>query len=50
MALVIGQLLPQIDFSIVNVALDVMGQSLHAGETGLVLIVSLYGLQFCRPN
>ncbi|WP_339442903.1 MFS transporter [Pseudomonas hunanensis] len=46
MALVTGQLLPQIDFSIVNVALDVMGQSLRAGETGLVLIVSLYGLSF----
>lgn len=46
MALVIGQLLPQIDFSIVNVALEVMGQSLHTNAAGLVLIVSLYGLSF----
>lgn len=44
--LVIGQVLPQIDFSIVNVALDVMGKTLNTDETGLVLIVSLYGLSF----
>ncbi|SHO57545.1 MFS transporter [Vibrio quintilis] len=44
--LVAGQLLPQIDFSIVNVALDVMGNSLHTHESGLVLIVALYALSF----
>ncbi|MGF1742930.1 MFS transporter [Vibrio profundum] len=44
--LVAGQLLPQIDFSIVNVALDVMGRSLNAGESGLILIVALYALSF----
>ncbi|ELR64412.1 Major facilitator superfamily [Photobacterium marinum] len=44
--LVAGQLLPQIDFSIVNVALDVMGDTLNTNETGLVLIVALYGLSF----
>ncbi|CAG8999483.1 MAG: putative transport protein HsrA [Candidatus Celerinatantimonas neptuna] len=44
--LVGGQLLPQIDFSIVNVALDVMGKTLNTSESGLVLIVALYGLSF----
>ncbi len=44
--LVAGQLLPQIDFSIVNVALDSMGQTLHTDGLGLVLIVALYGLSF----
>lgn len=44
--LVLGQVLPQIDFSIVNVALDVIGQSLKTDKTGLVLVVSLYGLSF----
>lgn len=44
--LVIGQVLPQIDFSIVNVALYVIGQSLKTDKTGLVLVVSLYGLSF----
>lgn len=44
--LVAGQLLPQIDFSIVNVALDVMGNTLHTHESGLVLIVAFYGLSF----
>ena len=44
--LVIGQVLPQLDFAIVNVALEVIGQSLHASETGLILIVALYGLSF----
>lgn len=44
--LVMGQVLPQIDFSIVNVALDVIGSTLKTDETGLVLIVSLYGVSF----
>lgn len=44
--LVIGQLLPQIDFSIVNVALNVIGQDLHASEIDLVLMISLYSLSF----
>ncbi|QTF06985.1 MFS transporter [Brenneria izadpanahii] len=44
--LVIGQVLPQLDFSIVNVALDVIGNTLKTDETGLVLIVALYGLSF----
>ncbi|ENM5772504.1 MFS transporter, partial [Vibrio mimicus] len=44
--LVIGQILPQVDFSIVNVALDVIGRTLSTDETGLVLIVALYGLSF----
>jgi len=44
--LITGQLLPQLDFSIVNVALKLMGQTLHTGETGLVLIVSFYALCF----
>jgi len=44
--LVAGQLLPQVDFSIVNVGLDVIGRTLHTDETGLVLIVALYGLSF----
>lgn len=44
--LVAGQLLPQIDFSVVNVALKVMGQTLHTGETGLILIVAFYALCF----
>ncbi|MEC5317544.1 MFS transporter [Brenneria populi subsp. brevivirga] len=44
--LVAGQVLPQLDFSIVNVALDVIGKTLNTDETGLVLIVALYGLIF----
>ncbi|MFM2485532.1 MFS transporter [Celerinatantimonas yamalensis] len=44
--LVAGQLLPQLDFSIVNVALSAMGHTLHTSATGLVLIVALYGLSF----
>jgi len=44
--LVAGQLLPQIDFSVVNVALDVMGKSLDTNNTGLILIVSIYALCF----
>ncbi len=44
--LVAGQLMPQMDFSIVNVALDAISESLHANKTQLGLIVSLYGLAF----
>lgn len=38
--------MPQMDFSIVNVALDAISDSLHANKTQLGLIVSLYGLAF----
>ncbi|MCL9782473.1 MFS transporter [Vibrio sp. S4M6] len=44
--LVAGQLLPQIDFSIVNVALERIGQSLDTNDIGLVLIVAIYGLAY----
>ncbi|MDC0610829.1 MFS transporter [Vibrio sp.] len=44
--LVAGQLMPQMDFSIVNVALDAISVSLDANKTQLGLIVSLYGLSF----
>ena len=44
--LVAGQLMPQMDFSIVNVALDAISVSLDANKTQLGLIVSLYGLAF----
>jgi MFS family permease len=41
-----GQLLPMIDFSIVNVALDAMAHSLHASAVELELIVAVYGVAF----
>jgi MFS family permease len=41
-----GQLLPMIDFSIVNVALDAIAHSLHASHTQLELIVAVYGVAF----
>jgi MFS family permease len=44
--LLAGQLLPMIDFSIVNVALDAMARSLHASEVELELIVAVYGVAF----
>jgi MFS family permease len=44
--LLTGQLLPLIDFSIVNVALAAIAQSLHADETALALLVAVYGLSF----
>ncbi|ANN67533.1 MFS transporter [Bordetella bronchialis] len=44
--LLAGQLLPMIDFSIVNVALDAMARSLHASEMELELIVAIYGVAF----
>ncbi|WP_114815385.1 MFS transporter [Paraburkholderia kururiensis] len=46
LVLLAGQLLPQIDFSIVNVALDAVAHSLHATETGLELMVAAYGVAF----
>jgi MFS family permease len=44
--LLAGQLLPMIDFSIVNVALDAMAHSLHASAMQLELIVAVYGVAF----
>ncbi len=44
--LLAGQLLPMIDFSIVNVALDALAHSLGASETELELIVAVYGVAF----
>jgi MFS family permease len=46
MVLLAGQLLPQIDFSIVNVALDAIAQTFHATPTELELIVAVYGVAF----
>lgn len=44
--LLAGQLLPMIDFSIVNVALDAISASLHASPIQLELIVAVYGIAF----
>lgn len=44
--LMIGLMLPQIDTSITNVALDSITASLHASATQLELIVALYGVAF----
>ncbi|MFD2015872.1 MFS transporter [Vibrio olivae] len=44
--LILGQLMPQMDFSIVNVALDAIRQTLQASDLQLGLVVSLYGLAF----
>ena len=44
--LVAGQLMPQMDFSIVNVALEDINTSLHATHSTLAFIVTLYGLSF----
>ncbi|WP_018610443.1 MFS transporter [Uliginosibacterium gangwonense] len=44
--LLAGMLLPQIDFSIVNVALDSMAQSLQASPLQLALMIALYGLTY----
>ncbi len=40
LALVMGQLLTQLDFSIVNVALERIGGSLGTHASGLVLVVA----------
>jgi len=44
--LLTGLMLPQIDASITNVALDAITASLHASATQLELIVALYGVAF----
>ena len=44
--LLAGQLLPQVDFSIVNVALDAIAHSLNASQTELELMVAVYGVAF----
>ncbi len=44
--LILGQLMPQMDFSIVNVALEAISHTLQASELTLGLVVSLYGLAF----
>lgn len=44
--LLTGQMLPMIDTSITNVALDAITNSLHATATELELIVALYGVAF----
>ncbi|MNB70447.1 Multidrug resistance protein stp [compost metagenome] len=44
--LLTGQMLPLIDTSITNVALDSITHSLHASATELELIVALYGVAF----
>lgn len=44
--LLTGQMLPLIDTSITNVALDSITQSLHTSPTQLELIVALYGVAF----
>lgn len=44
--LLTGQMLPMIDTSITNVALDAITHSLQATATELELIVALYGVAF----
>ncbi|MEC5341423.1 MFS transporter [Brenneria populi] len=44
--LLTGQLLPMIDFSIVNVALESMARTLSASPAELELVVSVYGVAF----
>jgi MFS family permease len=44
--LLMGLLLPTIDFSIVNVALGAIAHSLHASAAELELIVAVYGVAF----
>ena len=46
MILLAGQLLLQLDFSIINVGLAAISASLHAGETELELFVAAYGVAF----
>ncbi|MGV8178120.1 hypothetical protein [Pseudomonas aeruginosa] len=50
--LLAGQLLPMIDFSIVNVALDALAHSLGASETELELIVAACSISAspCSPS
>ncbi|MGN6243507.1 MAG: MFS transporter [Motilibacteraceae bacterium] len=44
--LLVGYLLPMIDFFIVNVALPTMARDLHAGEATLELVVSGYAVAY----
>lgn len=44
--LLAGQLLPMIDFSIVNVALDTIAHAFQATETELEMLVAVYGVSF----
>ncbi|WP_429498788.1 MFS transporter [Robbsia andropogonis] len=44
--LLAGQLLPLIDFSIVNVALDPIARALGANQAQLELVVAVYGVAF----
>jgi MFS family permease len=44
--LLAGQLLPMIDFSIVNVALSAISTSLHASQAQLEMVVACYGVAF----
>jgi len=44
--LLAGQLLPMIDFSIINVALDTIAHAFHASEIQLELLVAVYGVSF----
>lgn len=44
--LLTGQMLPLIDTSITNVALESLTRSLHTSPTQLALVVSLYGVTF----
>lgn len=46
LVLLAGQLLPMIDFSIVNVALESLSTTLSASATELELIVAVYGVAF----
>lgn len=44
--LLIGQMLPLIDFSIINVALENISDNLHTSNTELLLIICIYGVVF----
>ena len=44
--LLAGQLLPMIDFSIVNVALDAISRSFQVSASALALMVAAYGIAF----
>lgn len=46
LVLLAGQILPLIDFSIVNVALDTVAHAFQASETELELLVAVYGVSF----
>lgn len=46
LVLLAGQLLPMIDFSIINVALDTIAHAFNASETELELLVAVYGVSF----